>query len=169
MDGTLAAIFFIASLTDMGLNHCGNDGCWAEKSTDSRFSVSAGDVVFQRKSVDSEVFLRYDFGKTYGPFQPTAGVSLTGSGDAWVGVGAVFTKQVDRFYVQLSAMPGLYARGSGPDLGHSIEFRSGAEVGYEARNGWRVGLSYDHRSNAELSSLNPGLETLQLRVSVPLK
>jgi lipid A 3-O-deacylase len=31
-----------------------------------------------------------------------------------------------------------------------------------------VGLSYDHRSNGDIATLNPGLETLQLRVSVPL-
>ena len=61
-----------------------------------------------------------------------------------------------------------YANGDGPNLGHDLEFRSGIELGYQARNGWRYGISYDHRSNADIASYNPGLETLQFRVSIPV-
>lgn len=166
MDGTLAVLFLVASLTDMGINHCGN-GCLAPGETDKRIALSYGDVQFQGASVDEEFYVRYDLGRTYGPFQPALGASITGRGDAWVGIGATWTAHLadSGIYTQLHLMPGFYAQGSGPDLGHAIEFRSGAEIGYEARNGMRFGISYDHRSNAELSSINPGLETLQFRVS----
>jgi len=50
-----------------------------------------------------------------------------------------------------------------------LKFRSGVELGYVAKNGARIGLSYDHRSNADINSYNPGLETFQLRVSFPTR
>lgn len=168
MDGTLAALFLISSLTDMGVNHCGNGGCLAPAADQSRLSFSAGQVMFQDEDVSNELYLKYDLGRSYGPFQPSFGLSVTDEGSTWIGVGASWTAQYDRVYLQLSLMPGLYAKGDGPDLGHEVEFRSGVELGYEAPNGWRYGLVYDHRSNADMSDVNPGMETLQFRVSIPM-
>jgi lipid A 3-O-deacylase len=173
MDGRLAVLFFVVGLTDMKTNDC-ETGCLAQTSAQGALSLSFGDVIFQEKSIGREIYLRYDMGTSFGPFQPAIGLSVTDSNDIWVGFGATHTT---RFwerpsgaggYAQLHLMPGVYAQGSGPDLGHSIEFRSGAEIGYQAPGGLRVGVSYDHRSNGDISSLNPGLETLQLRVTVPL-
>lgn len=168
MDGTLAALFLVASLTDMGVNHCGS-GCFASGEERDRIALSFGEVQYQGASVDEEIYLRYDFGRTFGPFQPIVGASVTTRGDAWIGAGAAWTATLadTGLYAQLHLMPGIYSRGSGPDLGHTVEFRSGAELGYQTRNGMRIGISYDHRSNAELSSTNPGLETIQFRVSIP--
>ena len=169
MDGTLAVLFLVAGVTDMSLNYCGTDGCLAESAEQSRLSISGGDVQFQDDSIGEEVYLRYEFGHTYGPFQPAAGASVTSDRDTWIGLGATYSKHFahDHAYLQLSLMPGLYAQGNGPDLGHVIEFRSGIELGYETRGGMRFGISYDHRSNAELDSVNPGLETVQFRLSSP--
>ena len=171
MDGTLAALFLIVGLTDMGISHCGHGGCLARDSMQGRFDLSVGDVMYQENNISEEVYLRYSLPKRFGPFQPIAGASVTSDGDAWVGFGAAYTASFldDRAYVQLSLMPGLHAQGSGPDLGHPLEFRSGVELGYETPKGIRYGISYDHRSNAEISSVNPGMETLQFRVSFPLR
>ncbi|PJE30442.1 Lipid A 3-O-deacylase (PagL) [Pseudooceanicola marinus] len=169
MDGALAVLFLAAGLTDMGMSHCGTTGCLAEAPAEQRLSFSAGDVWFQEDQISKEIYMKYDFGTSYGPFQPSFGLSVTDEGDAWVGLGASWTAELDQLYLQLSLMPGLYAQGDGPDLGHVVEFRSGIEVGFEARNGWRYGLVYDHRSNAEISGTNPGMETVQFRVSVPLR
>ena len=170
MDASLALLFLVATLSDMGLTDCRTDGCFARADAQQDISLSYGDVIFQDKTIGNEVYVKYGLGRTYGPFQPAIGVSVTDDGAAWIGFGATYTKSFagDRVYAQLSLLPGLYARGSGPDLGHVIEFRSGAEIGYRARNGMRFGVSYDHRSNADLSKPNPGMETLQFRVSVPL-
>ena len=94
---------------------------------------------------------------------------MTDRGSAWLGFGAAWTGVFadDRLYVELSLMPGLYAAGDGPDLGSPLEFRSGIEIGYQAPAGWRLGLSADHRSNGGIVSDNPGLETVQLRISIP--
>ncbi len=170
MDGTFGVLFLIAGLTDMGLSHCGNDGCLARNDQQARFAISAGDVQFQENSISEEIYVRYELGHAFGPFQPVIGASVTTDGSAWIGFGANWTYQFSpRTYMQLHAMQGLYAEGDGPDLGHVIEFRSGIELGWEARNGVRYGLSYDHRSNAGLDSTNPGMETVQFRVAFPVK
>ena len=170
MDGAYALLFLVAGLTDMKINYC-NDGCLARRDAQAHASLSYGDVIFQANTIGRETYFRYDLGQMRGPFQPAIGVSVTDTGDAWVGFGATHTSKFanGRGYVQLSLLPGLYAQGSGPDLGHTIEFRSGAEIGYLARNGIKYGISYDHRSNGDISNVNPGLETLTFRVTFPIK
>jgi hypothetical protein len=170
MDGTLAALFLVAGLTDMTFNHC-DDGCLSMAPLDSRIALSAGDVEFQGAVIAKEVYLRYDLPKKYGPFQPAMGISVTDQGSIWFGAGSSWTYNFaqERAYVQLHLMPGIYGKGNGPDLGATVEFRSGIEIGYETHSGVRIGLSFDHRSNADLSKTNPGMETIQLRASFPLR
>lgn len=173
MDGRLALLFFVVGLTDMKTNDC-ETGCLAPTHAQEAISLSFGNAIFQDRAIGREAYLRYDMGTSFGPFQPALGISLTDGNDLWVGLGATHTTRFwDRpsgagGYAQLHLMPGVYTQGSGPDLGYPLEFRSGAEIGYQTKNGVRVGLSYDHRSNGDISSVNPGLETLQLRVSIPL-
>ncbi|MBU2936606.1 acyloxyacyl hydrolase [Pacificibacter marinus] len=170
MDGAMAAAFLLFGGLDMVLNDCGSgSGCLAQSDEASRFSISTGLVEFNEDHVSHEAYFRYDFGKKYGPFQPIIGASFTGQGAVWAGAGAAYTKELadTGIYAQLHLMGGLFDKGDGEDIGGHIHFRSGVELGYEADNGWRYAMSYDHRSNAELLDVNPGLETLQFRVSVP--
>jgi hypothetical protein len=170
MDGTLATLFLVAGLTDMTMNFC-DDGCLATSAQTGRIAVSAGDVEFQGNRIGNEIYLRYDVPKSFGPFQPALGISVTDEGSIWFGAGSSWTYSFaqNRGYVQLHLMPGVYSKGDGPDLGSTIEFRSGAEIGFETAKGVRIGLSYDHRSNADTGRINPGLETIQLRASFPLR
>lgn len=173
MDGRLAVLFFAVGLFDMKANDC-DTGCLAHTPAQEALSLSFGNVIFQEDTIGRELYLRYDMGTSFGPFQPAMGLSVSDSNDIWVGVGATHTTRFwDRpsgagGYAQLHFMPGVYAQGNGRDLGYPIEFRSGAEIGYQAKNGVRMGVSFDHRSNGDISSVNPGLETFQFRVSVPL-
>ena len=68
MDGTLAAIFLIASLTDMALTDCPT-GCLAQSDAISRLSFQAAKVEFQEDIIGDEIYVGYDFGTSYGPFQ----------------------------------------------------------------------------------------------------
>jgi hypothetical protein len=111
--------------------------------------------------------VRRDTSLAYGPFQVIYGLSLTDDNDGWIGVGQSWDTTFGAGYLEFHAMPGLYVQGDGVDLGGPIEFRSGVELGYEARNGMRIGLGYDHRSNAGIYDSNMGLETVHLRVSIP--
>ena len=169
MDGQMAALFLGLSLLDMGTNHC-PDECLGRSPMDARWAVSVGSVLFQDDDLGGELYIRRDFGTAFGPFQPSVGLSLTDDGSGWVGAGFQYTAHLsERLYYQGHLMPGLYAQGDGADLGSVLEFRSGIELGYEAPNGVRYGLSFDHRSNADIVAANPGLETLQFRISIPTR
>jgi len=169
MNGALAVIFLVASLTDMTFTNCPT-GCLAQSDATSRLSFQAAKVEFQENIIGSEIYVGYDFATAYGPFQPTLGGSATDLGDVWAGIGAKWTTQSlsDRpFFIEAFLMPGYYAQGDGPDLGGSLQFRSSLGAGYAFDNGMTVLASYDHRSNADTLDVNPGLETIALRVAFP--
>lgn len=166
MDGTLAIIFAVASLTDMALNDC-STGCLAEDYAPARLSFQAGAVEFQDDYIGSEIYAGYDMGRTFGPFQPTFGLSITDTGDTWLGAGAKWTSNdiltAGPLFVEASLMPGVYMAGDGPDIGGALQFRSALGLGFLLDNGATLAVLYDHRSNADTQALNPGLETLSLR------
>ncbi len=170
MDGTFAVLTFALGLLDMSQNHCAT-ACLGPTRFEPRTNLSMGAVQYQEEHVSEELYLRQDTGRGFGPFQMSYGLSVTTEGDAWAGIGSLYTHEFagGGAYVQLHAMPGLYMAGSGPDLGGAVEFRSGIELGVQTRGGVRFGLSYDHRSNAGLYEENPGLETVQFRVSIPTR
>lgn len=172
MDASIAILFAVVGLADAKINFCDEPGgCFAKNVARPEISFSAGDGIFQQRRVNKEYYVRYEFDHTLGPFQPSLGFSITNQNDMWLGFGNTTTKNFadDKLYLRLSNLAGLYRRGDGVDLGSYLEFRSSIELGYQAKSGVKVGVSYDHRSNAEISSLNPGFETLQLRLSIPLK
>ena len=167
-DGTFAVLLLVAGLTDMSANYCGTGtGCLGKTETSPRLALSAGSVIERNAEESPEIYLRYDPGYRLGPFGTSLGLS-TGEAGSWIGLGATYTVPFGStpFYAELHAMPGLYVEDEF-DLGGPVAFRSGVELGYEMRNGWRAGLSYDHRSNAGIYDDNPGIETVQFRISVP--
>ncbi|NDV49097.1 MULTISPECIES: acyloxyacyl hydrolase [Roseobacteraceae] len=171
-NGTFAVLMLIGGLTDMGMNYCGTaEGCLGPNETQPRVAFSLGSVVERQAEAKGEAYLRYDFGRKFGPFGQAIGVSMTEDGEGWLGYGATYKKNFgySPFYAELHLMPGIYMDNGGFDLGGPLEFRSGIELGYEFNQGWRVGLSYDHRSNADIYDNNPGIETVQLRVSIPTR
>lgn len=56
----------------------------------------------------------------------------------------------------------LFENGDAKDLGQTLEFRVGVEIGYGLPGGSRLSLSLYHISNADLSRINPGSESLVL-------
>ena len=170
-DGTFAVAMIVLGLLDMNQNHCGTEaGCLGRSETTPRLAFAAGEWIERRARPAQELYVRYDFGHRNGPFGHAVGLSVSENGETWLGYGQTLTYHFsDRLYGELHAMPGLYADNGGFDLGGPIEFRSGIELGYENRAGWRFALSYDHRSNAGIFSRNPGVETVKFRISVPLR
>ena len=171
-DGTFAVLMLVIGLTDMSRNYCGTEtGCFGRTETTPRIAFSAGEVLERRAKPAGEVYLRYDMGHKRGPFGQAVGLSVGEEGETWIGFGSTYTFEFGNspFFAQLHSMPGVYFDNGGFDLGGPIEFRSGIELGYENRQGWRFGLSYDHRSNAGIYDDNPGIETVQFRVSVPTR
>ena len=170
MDGTLAVIFLVVGLTDMGLNECPT-GCLAERPDTARLSAQLGQVLFQDEEIGEELYVTYDMPRRYGPFQPVFGASLTADGDGWIGAGAKWTtRRISEgpFFFEASLMPGLYAHGDGPDIGGALQFRSAIGGGITFGNGSTLTVLYDHRSNADTQDVNPGLETLSVRYAIAL-
>jgi hypothetical protein len=168
MDGTLALIWLISSLTDMTLNDCPTD-CLDTEKLEPQIFYQFADVQFNEKSIGEEFYLGYDSHRRRGPFRPTYGLSLTSEGDAWFGIGWKWSSQYvndSPLFIETSMMPGAFMQGDGPDIGGALQFRSAIGVGYEFDNGSKVTISYDHRSNADTQKINPGLETLSIRYAV---
>ncbi|KJZ20203.1 acyloxyacyl hydrolase [Loktanella sp. S4079] len=166
MDGTLALIFLLTSLTDMGSNYCKTGNCLDQQIATDRFAVQAAQVVFQEHETGQEIYFAYDSPRRFGPFQPVIGGSVTDDNDVWLGAGVKWTSTEafnSPFFLETSLMPGLYARGNGENLGGSLHFRSAIGLGYRFKNDATITLLYDHRSNGDTQSLNPGLETIALR------
>ena len=97
-------------------------------------------------------------------------MSYTDDGDLWAGGGAKWRNSILKsdFFFEGSFQPGIYIREDGPDLGGVVQFRSALGVGYEFDNGGAVLMSFDHRSNGDFQTVNPGLETFALQYSFVL-
>ena len=170
MDSRFAVFFFIVGMTDTYLNDCPTD-CKQQSEAPERVHLQYGDTYFQEDVIGTELYAIYDLPKRYGAFQPTMGASMTSNNDFWVGAGGKWsTERVSDspIFIELSLMPGVYFRGDGPDLGFPLQFRGALGAGYNFDNGASISVFFDHRSNANLSELNSGIETLGVRLSMTL-
>jgi hypothetical protein len=113
--------------------------------------------------------LEYRHGEDFLWLKPWGGVEANWDGSVWGGVGVLFDITLfDSVVLTASFAPGLWAQGSGKDLGHVVEFRSQAELGYQFENQSRLSIGLSHTSNANLDSTNPGVEVLSLYYHLPL-
>ncbi|SDE13739.1 acyloxyacyl hydrolase [Limimaricola pyoseonensis] len=169
MDAAIALLFAATGFGQMALEHCPNAGCFALQPAQGRQAVQVGNLLFQEEEIGEEIYLQHHFARRYGPFQPLTGLSVSSHGDVWAGIGVAWTGDLPGpGYLETSLMPGVYLQADGPDLGHPVEFRSSIGVGVEFGGGARLSMHYDHRSNADISGTNPGLESLGVRFSMPL-
>lgn len=54
-----------------------------------------------------------------------------------------------------------------PDLGHKLEFRTGAAIAWHSPSNYRLELGLFHFSNGGISHRNPGTEALVLAFGIP--
>lgn len=100
---------------------------------------------------------------TVGGFEIRLGAAgeIDTDADVWGGVGIVVTVPfLESFRLEASFMPGLYASGSGKDLGGPVQFRSLLGVSYEITTGYRLGIAVTHKSNADIYDGNPGEDSI---------
>ena len=74
----------------------------------------------------------------------------------------------DRWVLTPNAAVGAFGRGDGKNLGSVVEFKTGAEGAYRFDDHSRLGLQFDHISNAGIGRHNPGTESLVLFWSFPI-
>ena len=130
-------------------------------------ALSAG--VFEIKGDHAAEFrLEYRSKLEWWIFRPFSGVMLT-SDRALYGYGGILLDLYfgRRIVVTPSFAIGAFDRGHGKDLGHTVEFRSQIEVAYRFPDRSRLGISFNHLSNASISDKNPGAESLMLTYAIP--
>lgn len=167
MDGRLAVLFLAMSVSSGDYLA---DGFNIYSPLESnQLAISAGPTLFETEAGPWELHVTYLDKPLFDRFNLTYDASVTESGGVWAGVG--LTRLLDYelagtdIYAGFSFVPGLYFPADDPDIGSTLNFRAGVELGVRLDDRWRVGLAYDHRSHARLGGpYNPGLETLQLRV-----
>ena len=167
MDSRFAVFFFIMGGLDTYLNDCPT-ACFQESNAPARVGIQYADTYFQEDVIGDEIYAPFDSPKQFGAFQPTFGASLTSDDDFWVGAGGKWTTQRvadGPIFIELSLMPGLYFRSDGPNLGFPLQFRGALGAGVDLGNVGSLTVFYDHRSNANATERNPGIETVGIRYS----
>ena len=110
----------------------------------------------------------YRFGDKVWILAPFVGASVTTDGAAYGYFGLAFDVNFGPNWVLTpNAAAGVFERGSGTRLGSWLEFRTGAEFAYRFANQTRLGLEVTHTSNAGLTRLNPGEQSVLLMYSIP--
>lgn len=101
-------------------------------------------------------------------FKPFGGVMATSDSAAHVYAGVLVDLYLGRRWVITpSFAPGWYREGDGKHISDGIQFRSQIEVAYRFSDRSRLGVSFNHISNAGINDPNPGVETLALTYSIP--
>ena len=91
-----------------------------------------------------------------GNISPITGGFVTENSAAYIYTGFEWNIDMGGFLFTPSFAPGLYHEGDGKDLGHVLEFKSEVQLSYAASDNMRLGVSYNHVSNASLGDKNPG-------------
>lgn len=102
-------------------------------------------------------------------FAPFVGAMTNAEGAfyAYAGLGLdIFLGE--RFVLTPNAAFGAYADGDSKDLGGVLEFRTGAEFAYRFNDASRLGLAFNHISNASIYDSNPGTESIVVTYAFPI-
>ena len=143
----------------------------AFNETPAVISLGAGWYDFKLQDDEAVDFrLEYRHGEDFLWLKPWGGLEVTSDGAVWGGVGVLIDVTFfDAVVLTGSFAPGLYEDGKGKDLGHTVEFRSQLELGYQFENKSRLSVAFSHISNASLDDDNPGVELLNLYYHIPLE
>lgn len=140
-----------------------------EQDDPSFITFSAGGFDVFDDHTAPEFLLQYRSDYKLWFLKPHAGVMANTDGAVYGFAGLLVDIYFgSRLVLTPSTAVGAYHRGDSKDLGHAIEFRSGAELAYRFDDRSRLGLGVYHMSNASLGDSNPGAESVVLTYSMPL-
>jgi hypothetical protein len=128
------------------------------------FTFSLGKFDHNDNKTDAAMFqLDYDFDKTLfgspiGDFKPVVGFLVTDDNAkyGYAGVRLDYKLMNNAVLISPSFTPGIYGKGDGKDLGHSVEFKTQLRAALNLSSTSNIGVSYSHISNASLGDKNPG-------------
>ena len=116
-------------------------------SDDKQSALLVG-LQHQNENLERNTFL--------GNISPITGGFITENSAAYIYTGFEWNLEIGELTFTPSFAPGLYHKGDGKDLGHVLEFKSEVQLSYELSKDSRIGVSYNHVSNASLGDKNPG-------------
>ena len=136
-------------------------------------AVGAGayNVLHQDKEAQLRLEYRFSYRFLY-VIRPIIGGFATDRGTLYGYGGIRLDAEIGRhFVITPEGAVGAWRRGSTTtrELGGPIEFKRGGEVAYRFDNDARLGLLFDHISNAGIYKKNPGVESALLVYSIPLR
>jgi hypothetical protein len=133
------------------------------------WSASLGVIDFTRSQQAVELGIDHRWSEWRWRLRPIAGVHVTADESifGYVGLRRSYRLGDSRWSFVPSFAVSVYERGNGKDLGHDIEFRSGADLLFDLPMGGRAGIGFYHLSNGTLSDENPGTNSLLLRYQLP--
>ena len=91
-----------------------------------------------------------------GILSPVTGFMITENNAAYGYTGVQAFYNLGQLNFTPSFTPGLYSKGDGKDLGHTIEFKTELQFSLDLSSNSELGFSYNHISNASLGDKNPG-------------
>lgn len=132
-------------------------------------TVGAGGFAVASHDTAGEFVLQYRSDRKLAFLKPHAGLMATSDGGVYGFAGVLVDVYFgNRLVLTPSVAAGGYHEGDGKDLGHAIEFRSGAELAYRFDDRSRLGVGFYHMSNFGIGDENPGAESALLTYSLPL-
>ncbi len=127
------------------------------------FDVSQGD------DSAAEAGLEYRYKDVYHGLRPLAGIMVTSDSAVYGYAGIQWDLFLsDSIILSPNFTAGGFSQGNGKDLGYGIEFKSGIELAYQFEDASRLGVAFNHMSNASIGNDNPGTENLIATYSYPL-
>jgi len=116
--------------------------------SDDKQSASLIGFQHQNENLNRDTFL--------GNISPITGGFITENSAAYIYTGFEWNIDMGSLMFTPSFAPGLYHKGDGKDLGHVLEFKSEVQFSYAFSDDSKIGVSYNHVSNASLGDKNPG-------------
>lgn len=142
-------------------------------SGDGMIMVGAGEFnAFQKQDpgevgASSELNLEYQFGKKFFYLGFAVGGLANTDGGKFLYLGNYADIRFKKFVATPLLSVGAYRKGSGPDLGGTLQFRSSLTLAYELNNGSRFGVRIAHISNADIHDENPGANEVLITYAFP--
>ena len=100
--------------------------------------------------------------------KPLTGLMTNTDGAIYFYGGVVFDIPLLSFlFLSPSLAPGIYYKSESKDLNFIFEFRTQIELTLLLNNDLRVGISFNHVSNASLGPPNPGVESIGISYYFP--
>ncbi|MFD1123007.1 acyloxyacyl hydrolase [Methylophilus flavus] len=128
------------------------------------FAVGQYDIDGSHSATDFRVDYEYDTSIWLNDLKPWLGTQATTDGTIWLGGGLLYDWSfAETWHLKPGLGVGYYSRGSSDlDLGYPVEFRTQLEVAKDINPNNSLGLAASHLSNANLDSVNPGVEVVTL-------